>query len=69
MMVQSFGEDVNGQRRFEVNPNIVKSHWSFAEDSELRREWLAKLTSYEISLLHNRDESVILERMRILKLI
>ena len=69
MMAQSFSEDVNWQRRFGVNLDIVKGHWSFAEDSELRREWLAKLSIYEISLLHNREERVILERMRILKLI
>jgi hypothetical protein len=68
-MAQSYGEDVTGHRNLDVNPNIVKGHWSLAEDSELKREWLAKLSVHEISLLHNRDKGIILERMRILDLI
>ena len=68
-MTQSYGDDIDDERRFELNLDMAKGHWSFAEDSELRREWLAKLSIHEISLLHNRERSVIIERMRVLRLL
>jgi hypothetical protein len=43
--------------------------WTMAEDADLKREWLAKLSLGEISTLHNRDKSEIRSRMKILNLI
>lgn len=47
----------------------VYDFWSMAEDADLKREWLAKLSIVEISALHNRDQSAIRSRMKILNLI
>jgi len=47
----------------------VYNFWSMAEDADLKREWLAKLSIGEISALHNRDQGAIRSRMKTLNLI